>query len=185
MTGSPTLEKAKVTTERVHVGDPVHNSIVEFLYDEAHALDDERLDEWVAMLAEDLVYQAPVRVTRNRDDGPPFSETMFHFDDDHTSIAVRVHRLLRTSSGWAENPPSRVRRLVGNVIVHATSDSDEYAVTSALIATRSRMDGTVPDVISAERRDVVRRTPDGWRLARRQILLDHTILGTSNLAVFL
>jgi hypothetical protein len=47
------------------------------------------------------------------------------------------------------------------------------------------MDGTVPDVISGERHDIVRRTPDGWRLARRRILLDHTILGTSNLAVFL
>jgi hypothetical protein len=47
------------------------------------------------------------------------------------------------------------------------------------------MEGTVPDVMSAERRDLVRRTPDGWRLARRLVLLDHTILGTSNLAVFI
>jgi 3-phenylpropionate/cinnamic acid dioxygenase small subunit len=180
-----TIDASKVATTRVHVGDPVYNSIVEFLYDEADALDEERLDDWVALLAEDLVYQAPVRVTRNRNEGAPFSETMFHFDDDHTSISVRVHRLLRTTSGWAENPPSRVRRIVGNVLVHETANPDEYAATSSLIVTRSRMDGTVPDVISAQRRDIVRRAPDGWRLAQRQILLDHTILGTSNLAVFL
>jgi 3-phenylpropionate/cinnamic acid dioxygenase small subunit len=78
-----------------------------------------------------------------------------------------------------------VRRIVGNVLVHETANPDEYAATSSLIVTRSRMDGTVPDVISAQRRDIVRRAPDGWRLAQRQILLDHTILGTSNLAVFL
>ncbi|MDQ1695779.1 MAG: hypothetical protein QOJ03_1132, partial [Frankiaceae bacterium] len=66
------------TTERVHVGDPLHFEIVEFLEDEAALLDHARLLDWLAVLAPDLVYRMPVRVTRMRDDPvEEFSSEMF------------------------------------------------------------------------------------------------------------
>ena len=53
----------EVPTQRVPIGSPVYNQILEFLYDEACMLDEIRLKDWVATLAEDLVYTAPLRQT--------------------------------------------------------------------------------------------------------------------------
>jgi hypothetical protein len=39
--------------------------------------------------------------------------------------------------------------------------------------------------LSAGRTDVLRVTDDGYRLARRQIMVDESVLRTQNLAVFL
>ncbi|ADP95804.1 dioxygenase DitA oxygenase component small subunit-like protein [Marinobacter adhaerens HP15] len=52
--------------------------------------------------------------------------------------------------------------------------------------TRSRFSDEHVDVISCERRDVIRREDSGeLKLARREALLDQSVLGTPNLAVFL
>jgi hypothetical protein len=40
-------------------------------------------------------------------------------------------------------------------------------------------------VLSAGREDLLRRSADGWRLARRTILVDDSVLRTQNLAIFL
>jgi 3-phenylpropionate/cinnamic acid dioxygenase small subunit len=41
------------------------------------------------------------------------------------------------------------------------------------------------DLLSAERKDVLRKEEDQWKLRRRVILLDHAVLTTHNLSVFL
>ena len=105
-----------VSKNRVPLGSEIYNRILETLYDEAAALDERRFDDWVAMLAEDLVYTAPVRLTRN---GPnkdrDVMRTMMHFDDTYQSILMRTGRL--SKSAWAEDPPSRTRRFVTNTRV--------------------------------------------------------------------
>jgi len=96
-------------------------------------------------------------------------------------------RVLRLSgkSAWAEDPPSRTRRLVTNVFVEETANPDEYVVTSYLLLTRSRFKDHHVDIISGERRDVLRMREDGFKLARREVIIDQAVLGTPNLAVFL
>ena len=170
---------------KVRVGDPVYDGIVEFLIEEARLLDHDRLDDWVELMADDLVYVAPVRVTKARGEGRGFVGGMAHFEEDLDSIKLRVHRLERTSSRWAEDPPSRCRRLITNVLVRATERDGEYLVASYILLTRNRLESPSVDVVSAERRDLLRRDGAGWKLARRTILLDQAVLGTPNLAVFL
>ena len=93
---------------------------------------------------------------------------------------------LTGKSAWAEDPPSRTRRLITNVLVQQGASENEYAVTSYLMMTRSRFSDEHVDVISCERRDVIRREDSGeLKLARREALLDQSVLGTPNLAVFL
>jgi Ring hydroxylating beta subunit len=41
------------------------------------------------------------------------------------------------------------------------------------------------DLLSVGREDLLRRTTDGWQLARRTILVDDSVLRTQNLAIFL
>lgn len=72
-----------------------------------------------------------------------------------------------------------------NVFVEETAKPDEFVVTSYLLLTRSRFKDTHVDVISGERRDVLRLGETGFKLARREVILDQAVLGTPNLAVFL
>lgn len=172
--------------ERVPVGSELHNRIVEFLYDEARLLDQLRLKEWAATLAQDLVYSAPLRETRPMDQqNASFVRTVQHFHDDWRSVMGRIARLTATKSAWAEDPPSRTRRMVTNVLVAKTPKADEFAVTSYLLITRSRFNFSEYDLISAERRDVLRQDGASFKLARREIILDQAVLGTPNLAIFL
>jgi 3-phenylpropionate/cinnamic acid dioxygenase small subunit len=174
------------TGERVRAGESLHHEIVEFLEDEASLLDNSRLLDWLQLLAPDLVYRMPVRVTRMRDDvDSEFSDGMFHFDENATTMFVKVTRMATTASPWAENPVSRTRRFITNVRVHRTDKDDEFAVTSSILLVRSRYDEEKLGLLTAERRDLIRRTDEGFRVARRDIYADQATLGLANLAVFL
>ena len=61
----------------------------------------------------------------------------------------------------------------------------ELRVESALLLFRSRGDTREADLLSAGRTDLLRRTEAGYRLARREIRVDESVLRTQNLAIFL
>jgi len=173
-------------SDRVPVGSPLYSRIVEFLYEEAALLDQIRLQEWAARLAQDLIYTAPLRETRPMDQqSASLVRTVQHFHDDWRSVMGRIMRLTGTKSAWAEDPPSRTRRLVTNVLVAKTVKPDEFSVNSYLLVTRSRFNSSEYDLISAERRDLLRQDGDSFKLARREIIVDQAVLGTPNLAIFL
>jgi 3-phenylpropionate/cinnamic acid dioxygenase small subunit len=173
-----------VSTKRVPLGSEVYNRLLETLYEEAAALDERRFDDWVAYLAKDLSYTAPLRLTRN---GPnkdrDVVRTMKHFDENYDSMLMRTGRL--SKSAWAEDPPSRTRRFVTNVRVAESETPDEYEVVSYLYVERSRGDNPENETISAERRDIWRLVDGGYMLARREIIVDQSTLGMSNFAIFL
>lgn len=170
---------------RLRSDEPQHAAAVDFLNDEAWRLDDYDLPGWLELLDEDLQYDVPVRVTVRRRDPFGFGTDAGHYQDDYASIKDRVRRLHESRAVWCEDPPSRTRRLVTNVVCHAANDGSVLYVRNALAITRSRMDQHVPEVMTAERRDVLRRSAAGLKLWRRLVLLDHTVLGTPNLAIFL
>lgn len=181
------VKAASVPSEvRVAVGSAIYNEIIEFLYREAALLDQVRLDEWAGLLAEDLRYTAPLRVTRTgADQSGSVVRTTKHFDDDYQSIMTRLGRL-KTKSAWAEDPPSRTRRLITNVLVTQGEHAGEYEVVSYLFLARSRYEESDYRFISAERRDLLRRNDAGeFKLARREILVDQSVLGVQNFAIFL
>jgi 3-phenylpropionate/cinnamic acid dioxygenase small subunit len=111
--------------------------------------------------------------------------TVQHYHDDYRSIMGRIMRLTETKSAWAEDPPSRTRRLVTNVQVNTTGVEGELAVVSYLLLTRSRFDSPDLDLISGERNDVLRLVDGQLKLIRREVILDQAVLGTPNLAIFL
>lgn len=108
----------------------------------------------------------------------------FHLDEDRASLEMRVERV-ETGYAWAEDPPSRLRHFVTNVRAEAAEDADgELAVRSNVLVYRSRWDRPGHDLLSGERQDVLRADEDGWRLARRLVVLDSTTLPTLNLSFF-
>ena len=62
--------------------------------------------------------------------------------------------------------------------------ADEAEVKSYLMLYRSQGDTADYDLLVAERQDVLRMEGE-WRLLQRLVLLDHTVLGTPNLGIFL
>ena len=71
----------------------------ELLYHEAWLLDNDKLEEWLALFSDTMRYWAPVRgnLERGQEDlSRP--HLLAHFDDDKTSLSLRVKRL-RTGVG--------------------------------------------------------------------------------------
>nr|WP_217900702.1 aromatic-ring-hydroxylating dioxygenase subunit beta [Rhodococcus sp. 05-2256-B2] len=86
---------------------------------------------------------------------------------------------------WAEQPPSRTRHYVTNVLVDHTEVEGEYLVSSNCLIYRSRGDDPNPSLYSMFRKDTVRLTEDGWRLARRWAAFDQALINAHNLSIFI
>lgn len=158
--------------------------VYSFLMHEAELLDERRERDWLELFTDDTEYLMPVRVNRERAEGDGFSDEAFYFQETRGSLELRVQRL-ETEYAWAEDPPSRTRHFVTNVRVAEGEEEDEVAVRSNLLLYRSRGSAPSHDLLSAERRDVLRKVDGHWKLRRRVILLDHSVLMTHNLSVFL
>jgi 3-phenylpropionate/cinnamic acid dioxygenase small subunit len=162
-----------------------YEEIVQFLFDEATLLDEERQHEWLELLTNDISYRMPVRRTVYRRDGRGFDERTLHFNDDRMTLGIRVRRNMDVESAFDRDPAPRYRRLVTNVLLYEGDVDGEYVVTSSLLLLRNSGDNPDYDLLSAQREDVVRRTPDGLRLASRTILVDQARLNAPYPNVFL
>jgi len=172
-----------VASVAVPVGSPTYNEVVEWLYTEAELLDDGHEARWLEeMVSREVVYQVPLRQTVERARGTGFADGAYHLDETHGSLASRVARN-QTAYAWAEDPPSRIRHFVSNVRVAEAGDGS-LAVRSNRLILRTRQEQTVPQTFAGERRDVLRREDGVLRLVRRAVLLDLTVIGTHNLAIF-
>jgi phthalate 3,4-dioxygenase beta subunit len=155
----------------------------DFLIAEAEALDERRYGDWLGLLADDVRYRMPVRVTVHAG-GESALAGMDHFDEDRYTLGKRVERL-SGEHAWTEDPPSRVRRFVTNVRCAPGPGPDEIAVRSYLLLFRSRGDVRPPEWVAAERRDVLRAVDGSLRLRAREITEHESVLRTQNLALFL
>jgi 3-phenylpropionate/cinnamic acid dioxygenase small subunit len=160
-----------------------YGQVVDFLYHEAALLDERRHREWLALLTKDVVYRAPVRVTKAHTLADSYLADMAHFDEDYFSLTKRVERF-ETDHAWAEDPPSRTRRHLTNIRCWQRTDGEIVARCNLLLF-RSRGDVQAPDLVSAQRADLLRLHDGELKIARREILFDESVLRTHNLAVFL
>ena len=163
------------------------HEVTQFLHLEADLLDDWRFEDWLALLADDLDYWAPVRenrVYRERKWETAPRGGSAYFEETKADMAQRVDRL-GTHMAWSEDPPSRTRHLVSNVRVHATEVPGEYAVGSNFLVYRSRSERD-EDMIVGQRQDLLRRadTAAGFEIVRREVRFDMATLLIKNLSSF-
>jgi phthalate 3,4-dioxygenase beta subunit len=161
-----------------------HLQAHQFLVDEAYLLDAQRYDAWLDTLTDDVRYVMPVRVTTARGAGFDTSPGMAHFDEDRYSLAQRVARFA-TEHAWTEDPPSRLRHFITNVRAFECDEDAELLVESAELLFRSRGDVNESALVSCGREDLLRWCDDRWKLARRKVFVDESVLRMQNLAVFL
>ena len=169
-----------------------HFEVEQFYYEEAELLDDGRFTDWLDLLADDLDYWMPTRTNRLRRQQAlsiaARGEAAF-YDETKESLAWRIRRF-DSGMAWAEDPPSRTRHLVTNVVVrHADPDEhtgfteNDLVVRSAFLVYRNRLERE-ENIFAGGRTDVLRRTDTGLEVARRTILLDQNILQAKNISTF-
>ena len=168
----------------------LRQEIEDFLYHEAELLDERRYEEWLGLFTEDTHYFMPMRRNVPRDElDREFTREgadVNWFDEGKDTLGRRVKQIL-TGVHWAEEPPSRICHMVSNVqILDATPAGPaptEVAVKSRFLIYRNRVE-TETDFLVGKREDVLRRVDGAWRIARRKIVLDQSVLLAKNLTFF-
>lgn len=174
----------KDTIMTITVDERTERDCTAFLYREAELLDAWKLNEWLELLTPDIDYRIPVRTTRMKKDGEGFSKRAYVLEEDLGSIRLRVKRV-ESDYAWSENPRSRTRHMVANVRVAASDNPDCCSVKSNIAVFCHRGDEPHPVVLTGERQDLLQMSGGGWKLKKRLVLLDTTVLGMDAFSIFL
>lgn len=155
----------------------LQHAVEQFLFREARLLDDGRFDDWLALFADDALYWMPARETRaKREDELTRPGELAIFEDDKQFLGERIRRL-EGGLAHAEMPPSRTRRLVTNVEIVA-EEAGEVEVRSNFILFQARRESSEIFYVGS-RTDRLRRAGDSFKIARRKIVLDQTLVPRS------
>jgi len=176
-------EMTAAATAALAVDPATYTLAAQFLAHEARLLDEGRDEEWLDLLDDDLLYTIPVRQAA-LPQTDEIDRNAWRVRDTKAHVVTRVRRGDK-GHAYSEVPPSRTSRLVGSIEVAPTGRADVIAVYSTLLVYRQRGIDVHFDLIPARRSDLLRLTPDGPRLLRREVILTETSLKTPNLGVFL
>jgi biphenyl 2,3-dioxygenase beta subunit len=171
----------------------LQNEIEQFYYREALLLDNIKYEDWFALLDDDIHYYMPIRRNAMQRRGRARASDLVeytnqhefaHFDEDKTTMNGRLRKLLSDFS-WSENPASRTRHTVSNVIITEGEQKDTFNVCSSFIVYRNRLETQV-DIFAGERHDVLRRSDNtlGFKIAKRIILVDQSTILSNNISIF-
>ena len=139
--------------------------VEQFLFREARLADEGDYDGWEALWTDDAVYWVPA----NGDDIDPATQMSIIFDN-RSRIALRV-RQLEHDKRHAQNPRSRLRRILGNVEVLEAVAGD-VVVGANFFVYESRERGTT--VWAGRSQYRLRRVDGEWRMAAKKVMLvDH------------
>ena len=156
--------------------------IQRFLFREAALLDRRDYRGWLALTTEDLHYRVTAAVAR---DAGTAAVDYAIIDEDVTALRSRIDQISNPRLTRAENPPSMTRRVVSNIEAYHAEQQGEVSVESYLLAYRSRPSAPKGGFYVAVRHDTLRRNGSDWRLARRNVQLDHTTLYDGALSTLL
>lgn len=149
-------------------------SVEQFLFLEARLADEGDYDGWEALWTDDGVYWIPA----NGDDIDPTTQMSILFDN-RSRIALRI-RQLKSDKRHAQNPRSRLRRIVGNVEVLDGHAGGDLIVGANFFVYESRERGTTIWAGRTEYR--LRRVDGSWRMARKKVMLVDNDRALSTLA---
>jgi 3-phenylpropionate/cinnamic acid dioxygenase small subunit len=149
--------------------------IEEFLYREAHLLDEARFREWVDLFTDDAEYLIPLRELLQgdvEDAGHPVVK------DDKNMLIARVKKH-ETGFSHVEIPLSMTCHLVSNIVVDPADgvpgDGVEVNVKSSFVVRQARKLRDEAWWVG-RRSDRLRKVGDDWRIAHRCVHLDATVL---------
>jgi 3-phenylpropionate/cinnamic acid dioxygenase small subunit len=159
--------------------------IEDFLYNEADLLDDHKYEEWLDLFTEDARYFMPMRRNVSSEEMETENTRERHemswFDEGKATLVKRVQQI-RTGVHWAEEPYSRISHLVANVRI-VEVNGDEVKARCKFIVYRNRMVDE-ESLFVGKRFDTLRREGRGWKIARREIIMDQSVMLSKNFTNF-
>src|SRR5688572_10903747 len=156
--------------------------IQRFLFREAALLDRRECGAWLSLTTEDVQYRVTAAVAR---DAGAAAVNYAIIDENLTGLKSRIDQISNPRLTRAENPPSMTRRVVSNIEAFHAEKQGEFSVVSYLLAYRSRPSSPEGGFYVAVRHDILRRSYTDWRLAKRDVQLDHTMLYDGALSTLL
>jgi 3-phenylpropionate/cinnamic acid dioxygenase small subunit len=136
--------------------------VSQFLYREARLQDTHAYDDWEALWTDDAIYWIPA----NGDDIDPESQMSIVYDN-RSRIGVRI-RQFHTGKRHTQTPRSRLGRVLSNIeIVGQDGDDIRVAANAMIFESNLRAD----TVWGTRNEYVLRRTPEGLRMARKKVVL--------------
>jgi 3-phenylpropionate/cinnamic acid dioxygenase small subunit len=136
--------------------------VEQFIYHEADLMDEHRYDEWLALWTDDALYWVP----SGRDDIDPKREISLIYDD-RVRLQVRINRL-KSGFAHAQEPKSRMRRVVSNIVTQEVENGDIVVFSNFLLTELRR---GKQDTFAG--RTIHRLRPDNgsFKLASKKVLL--------------
>jgi len=101
--------------------------VSQFLYREARLQDTHAYDDWEALWADDAVYWVPA----NGEDTDPEREMSFIYDN-RSRISLRIKQL-KTGKRHSQTPPSKLARIISNIELLDSADSQICVAANAMI----------------------------------------------------
>lgn len=156
-----------LNTNTVKVGTRQHTraEVEDFLFHEAAVLSKPDYDAWLAMFEPGARYEIPTTDYLGEDLQTAGSFVV----DDWDLILARVKRL-KSRKAHAENPASRIQRMISNVRLFENGD-DDFRVHAAFVVHRAR-DGEFNTYVGWYDH-LIASTDEGFRLRRRRSILGH------------
>jgi p-cumate 2,3-dioxygenase beta subunit len=144
--------------------------VEDLLYHEAELLDAWKLDDWLALMADDASYYIPPNDKPDAD----HRFTLFTIADDIVRLRERIIRL-KDPNCHAEYPPSRTRRLITNVRVVGI-EGDTIVASANFSIHRYRRGGAHQEFVGRYRYRL-RRVSGTLKIVERRAILDAEELG--------
>lgn len=133
----------------------------DFVAHEAALLDERRLDEWLALFAEDGHYWVPLLGAAQAD---PFSHNSLAYED-RLLLQLRVERL-KNPRAHSQHPASHSQHVLQPSRI-AHEDADEVRLHTPFLYVEARGEDQI--LLSGTARHYLVRMPAGWRIREKRI----------------
>ncbi|MBB3047204.1 3-phenylpropionate/cinnamic acid dioxygenase small subunit [Litorivivens lipolytica] len=171
--------------------------VEQFYYREARLLDNREYQSWLALIHPEIRYSMPGRsnpMVNNRERGQQDmisverelegldSNGLPIRDENYAILWLRVDRAYKMNS-WAENPPARTRRIIGNIEI-LDDDGDTLQVVSNFHLFYARP-GLRDFFYAGQRRDTLIRQDSSFQIRCREIVMDMADINVPTLGLLL
>jgi benzoate/toluate 1,2-dioxygenase beta subunit len=158
----------------MEAGDALLREVEALIYRDATLLDRRAWDDWIDLYTEDAVFWAPAWANEEETTDDPETQLNLLYLRSRGHIEDRIFRI-ESRDSYASVPLERTVHVVGNVLVENEKGDEVTAFANALVHSYGKKGGQTRASLYDY---ILRRTPDGLRIARKKItLIDERLEG--------